>query len=103
MELAQGSPITQEQLEGWRNNPITQQFFLDMLDMYYETVLKEPTMISHSRVVGKTADGDIITHSHNSPVEETAINAAVKTGRVHVFEHLLGYVPSNLEEKPDDS
>ena len=70
--------------------------------MYYDNVTREPVVIAHAQVAAKNQNGDSVLFAHTNPVEETAINAALKAGRVQVMEVLIEYEPSNLAPEPTD-
>ncbi len=88
--------ISREQFKAWKNLTLTKQFFLDLADLYYDNVTREPVVIAHAQVASKNQNGDSVLFAHTNPVEETAINAALKAGRVQVMEVLMEYEPSNL-------
>jgi hypothetical protein len=91
--------ISREQFNAWKNLPVTQQFFLELAEMYYDNVTREPVVIAHAQVAAQNSAGEPILFAHTNPVEETAINSALKAGRVQVMEALMEYQPSNLEEE----
>lgn len=65
--------------------------------MYLDNLQREAVVIAHSEMKGQSAGGDSIIFHHTNPVEETAINAALKAGRIQVMEIILEYTPSTLE------
>jgi hypothetical protein len=91
--------ISKEEFNVWKNLRVTQQFFLELAEMYYDNVTREPVVIAHAQIATQNKAGDPVLFAHTNPVEETAINSALKAGRVQVMEVLMEYKPSNLEEE----
>ena len=86
--------ITEDNFTLWKNNDITKLFFMELGEQYLEALIKEPVVIASLQRMGEDS-----YLAHTDPVSETAINSAIKAGRVQVFEALLEYVPSNLERE----
>lgn len=96
--------VSKEQFKAWKDLPLTQQFFLDLAEMYYDNLTREAVVIAHAQVATQNSAGEPLLFAHTNPVEETAINAALKAGRLQVMEVLMEYVPSNIEpEKTDEA
>ena len=96
---SQGETFSRERFESWKNLPLTQQFFLELEDMYFDALVQEPVTVAHSQMMGQSSTGESIIFNHTNPMEETAINAALKAGRIQVIEALMDYVPTNLERE----
>lgn len=102
MRQSKVEPLTQERFNTWKNDPVTQQLFLDFSEMYYDTLTREAVVIAHAQIATQDKSGDPVIFAHTNPVEETAINAALKAGRVQIMEMVMEYVPSNIEENTAD-
>lgn len=90
------SLIKGDHYSSWLKSPLTRLFMLELKEQYLENVLDEPVVKAHLERVG----GDAAL-MHTNPVEETAINSAVKSGRDQVFKAVLEWQPINMEKEND--
>ncbi len=90
-------PLSEDNFTHWRNNVVTKTFFLELQERYLENLMDEPVVKSYAERLGEG-----VWMSHTNPVEETAINSAIKSGRGEVLEALLTYEPENLDKEVKD-
>ena len=94
-------PISEGDFEQWLNNRITQQLVLELTREYFLELDTEPVV--KARIVNGGTFGDRPVHGYASnPVEETAINAAISSGRLSVLEDWIRWEPDNLEIEEND-
>ena len=72
-------------------------FFLEWGELYLENHLDEPLVVAHAQRVSEEA-----TMFHTNPVEETAINSALKSGRGQVIDEVLKWEPTNLDREYEE-
>lgn len=85
-------PISQDAYNHWYQARVTQQFFLEIRERYLANILEEPVTQAYLERVAH--DGVL---PHTNPVEETAINSALKSGRNEVLESIVSWHPENME------
>ncbi len=83
--------------ERWLALPTTQLFMQEMEHAYLEVCVNEPVVKGHA-----VATGAEMVYCSN-PVEETAINAAIRSGQMQALEAVISYRPINLEGNDDES
>ncbi len=88
------NPISQDDFDRWKNNQVTKMLFLELSERYLENLIEEPVVMAHAQ---RISEND--TMHHTNPVEETAINSALKSGRNQVLSTLLEYEPVNLNRE----
>lgn len=69
------------------------------MESYLENVIQTPVVKAHLERVGGTDQ----VMMHTNPVEETAINSAIQSGRNQVYEAVLEWQPTNLEKEDESS
>lgn len=84
--------LPQDSYSNWRHHQVTKLFFLELEELYLETLLEEPVRKSYIERVGAE-----MTLSHTDPVSESAINSALRSGKLSVLEGLLDYRPVDME------
>ena len=89
--------ISQDDFDLWRDHAVTKMFFLEISERYLSNLVEEPVVVASLEHVG----GERFLE-HSSPVEETAINSALRAGRNQVLETVLEYEPANLEREEID-
>lgn len=77
----------------WLASSITQQLFLTIERDYLTALTDETTVMAYLEKCGEDQ-----TLPHNDPVSETAINSAIRSGKVAVLSDLIEWQPRNLEE-----
>lgn len=82
--------------ERWLHLPITQLMLMEMEHAYLEACVGEPVVMACP-----IATGEQPVYRSN-PVEETAINAAIRAGQLQALETVLMYEPINLERGESD-
>ncbi len=90
-------PITQDEFALWKNSTVTKVFYLEWQEQYLENHIDEPVVVAHAQRVSDTS-----TMYHTNPVEETAINSALKSGRGQVLDEVLSWEPANLDREDKD-
>lgn len=93
LEYLDNEVLSQAKFKAWLSSPITQHLLLTIEAAYLDGLIDDPTEIAHLELGG---EGRSLPHT--DPVSETAINSAVRSGKIAVLTDLLEWQPGNLEE-----
>lgn len=94
-------PISEDQLSHWRNSDITKQFLVEFAIEYLDELLDEGVVMGALIQEGTHAETPVFRQIQN-PVEETAINCAISSGRKQALESVLDWTPANLDVETEE-